>query len=386
MMRRRSGLVLAALVILVLITSVPGHSYSLQGNPWPDGSVVMQLQLGSSSGTLIDGASSWGIAAEDALAIWNQNLNRVHFTVVRDSTAATGGNNRLNNVFFSSTVYGKPFDDYGTSTQTNGIIAVTLYWYFQGSNRTEADVVFNNNVSWNSYRGALRRASNGGVLHDFHRVALHEFGHVLGLNHPNDNGQNVVAQMNSVESNLDTLASDDIAGVQAIYVGSSSPPPSSGTPVVVTFPPRNESLDFRNQLEGKYRDGLHRGPTATYVDLEGSVVWMQEYLRYRVNRCSHTDAVSKVFMQIDGLGVQAVCGIATSLAFPPRNEPLDFGGQLEAKYRDSLHRTTTGTYVDLEGNAVWTQEYLRLRVGGCSHPGAVQSVFAQIDGTTPQCR
>ena len=46
---------------------------------------------------------------------------------------------------------------------------------------SEADVIFNSNLSWNSYPGALRNASRGGTLYDFHRVALHEFGHVLGL-------------------------------------------------------------------------------------------------------------------------------------------------------------------------------------------------------------
>src|SRR5439155_1248977 len=50
----------------------------------------------------------------------------------------------------------------------------------------------------------------------------------------------------------------------------------------VKFPPQNESLDFRNQLEAKYRDGLRRLPISTSVDLVGDVVWTQEYLRYRV--------------------------------------------------------------------------------------------------------
>ena len=62
------------------------------------------------------------------------------------------------------------------------------------------------------YRGPLRPN-----FYDFHRVALHEFGHVLGLDHPDQAGQSKVAIMNSVISNLDSLAADDIAGVDFLY-------------------------------------------------------------------------------------------------------------------------------------------------------------------------
>ncbi len=109
-------------------------------------------------------------------------------------------------------------------------------------------------------------------------------------------------------------------------------------------------------------------------------MWTQEYLRYRVNLCSHAEAVLRVFRQIDGLGVPATCGNASSATFPPRNEPLDFMVQLEAKYRDGLRRPAGSSFVDVEGNIVWTQEYLRYRVSTCSHIDAQSKVFDQIDG------
>ncbi|HYB96366.1 MAG TPA: hypothetical protein VEC39_15445 [Vicinamibacterales bacterium] len=151
-------------------------------------------------------------------------------------------------------------------------------------------------------------------------------------------------------------------------------------PTDVTFPPRNEPLLFRTALEAKYRDSLRRSAVQTFVDQEGTVVWTQEYLRYRVNLCGHADAVSRVFAQIDGRGIQPVCGTTSTTVFPPRNEPLDFMVQLESKYRDGLRRSAVSSFVDVEGNVIWTQEYLRYRVSNCSHTDAQQKVFDQIDG------
>ncbi len=150
----------------------------------------------------------------------------------------------------------------------------------------------------------------------------------------------------------------------------------------VSFPPRNESFDFRNQLETKYQTSLGRtaAPT-TYVDKEGEVVWTQEYMRYRTNGCDHGSATQRVLAQIDGQPAGQVCGAPPDglIAFPPRNDSLDFRRQLEAKYQQ-LGRGFSSTAVDAEGGVVWTQEYLRYRVNQCDHPTAVQKVFSQIDG------
>jgi hypothetical protein len=61
------------------------------------------------------------------------------------------------------------------------------------------------------------------------------------------------------------------------------------------------------ELNQTYRDILRRGTVSAFVDLEGWIVWIQEYLRYRANACSHTEASSRVFAQIAGGGVLPVC-------------------------------------------------------------------------------
>jgi len=152
---------------------------------------------------------------------------------------------------------------------------------------------------------------------------------------------------------------------------------------VVAFPPRDQPFRFRLALEDKYRTGLGRGLSPSFVNPEGDVVWTQEYLRFRVNNCPHSEAVMRVFREIDGSGLLPLCGPgppAGTVAFPPRNESFDFRRELEVKYRDELRAAPSQTRVDIEGQVVWMQEYLRYRVNGCGDVEAQDKVFAQIDG------
>ncbi len=156
----------------------------------------------------------------------------------------------------------------------------------------------------------------------------------------------------------------------------------------VSFPARNESFDFRNQLEVKYQTGLGRSAAATFVDREGEVVWTQEYIRYRVNGCDHGSATQRVMAQIDGNPAGQVCGAPPDglVAFPPRTDSFDFRRQLESRYQQFARGASQST-VDAEGGVIWTQEYLRYRVNQCDHPTSVQKVFSQIDGggVSPTC-
>ena len=150
-------------------------------------------------------------------------------------------------------------------------------------------------------------------------------------------------------------------------------------PTAVTFPPRDQALRFRQDLEAYYRDVFRSSQSQSFVDIEGTIVWTQEYLRYRVNGCGHTDAVARVMAQIDGSTNTAACS-SQSTPFPPRNEPFAFRQSLEAKYRDGLRSGESATFVDQEGDIVWTTEYLRYRTTGCSHEEATARVRDQLAG------
>ncbi|CAN5587628.1 hypothetical protein BH20VER1_BH20VER1_26620 [soil metagenome] len=188
--------------------------FSLDGNRWTmNRTVVMHLSLGGPQ-NLQDGSRSFNESAANALAAWNEHLVHMKFSAVQGSPLPADEFDDDNSVFFSATAYG---DAFGSNTLALTFIAR------RGTTYTNADIIFNTRYNWDSYLGPRQPG-----LEDFQRVALHEFGHVLGLNHPDDAGQRVTALMNSRIGNLDRLAADDIAGARAIY--DSGPPYLNGTP------------------------------------------------------------------------------------------------------------------------------------------------------------
>jgi hypothetical protein len=196
------------LVGLLLFAAIPSAAaFSLLGYSWPAGSQIqVHLQLNRPPVAFQDGSASWNASAADALATWNQYLVTASF--VEGAGAGPAPNDGANSVFFSNTMYADSFPE--------GVLAVTLNFSDTAGTFKETDVIFNNGIKWNSYRGPIQ-GSGPTATWDLHRVALHEFGHVLGLDHPDRSGQSVAAIMNSLISDLDHLADDDIAGARSLY-------------------------------------------------------------------------------------------------------------------------------------------------------------------------
>lgn len=206
---RRGWVAIAALVAASGGSAFVVNTDENQGL-WPDGTITYQVRLGgSASGTLIDGSTSWTTVAQAAANEWNQHLQNVQLNMVEAAVDGQNDDDQVNDLFFSDTVYG---DSFGGST-----LAITLNRFSGFSRplpRTEADIVFNNqaDLNWNSYRGPRRFD-----VDDLRRVLIHELGHALGLDHPDESGQSVSAVMNAFVSDIDTVATDDILGGQSLY-------------------------------------------------------------------------------------------------------------------------------------------------------------------------
>ena len=211
------------LIVLVIFAAVSRRAsgYALEGQHWPAGTVVtFQMGFGSAGRTLIDGNTSWDAAAAPALSAWNNAMARLRYNDTVASPPVSSGDG-VNAIVFSSTVFGQKFG--------SGTLAVT-YWRISGSIMTEADILFNRNQQFDSYRGPLRFGSNGWCIGDIRRVLIHELGHALGLDHPDQHGQHVDAIMNSVISNRETLSPDDISGAQSMYAAPTPTPTPIPTP------------------------------------------------------------------------------------------------------------------------------------------------------------
>ena len=197
-------ILLLLLCALLLLGGVNiASAFKVDGDRWTaNRGVMMHLSLGGFQ-PLQDGFTSFNDAAADALATWNQYLVHMQFRWLLGSVLPSSETDADNSVFFSSSVYG---DTFGSN-----VLAITLI-SSRGSVVTETDVIFNNAETWDSYRGPQQ-----GDIFDFRRVALHEFGHVLGLDHPDEAGQKVSALMNSRIGGLDSLTADDVAGARSLY-------------------------------------------------------------------------------------------------------------------------------------------------------------------------
>jgi hypothetical protein len=187
-----------------------GASGPCPGPRWANGGATLQLSLGSTS------TVSWDENALNSANEWNALGAAFQYTVQIVPGGPTTnpcnicGPQGYNPVFFATSVCGQGFGD---------IVAETNNCWDQNRNMINAPVFVNSAVPWSAYDGPLQ------PVNDIRRILLHEFGHVLGLGHPDQANppQNVAAIMNSVESDTYTLQPDDKNGILSLYPNSAPP-------------------------------------------------------------------------------------------------------------------------------------------------------------------
>ncbi len=207
---------------MVLAGGLPLSAFCLLDARWSSGVVTMRYNF-PPSGTLSNGTSSWTSNLLSAMQEWSDVSPDFRFVDGGPSSLAQDTRDGVNNVLFANTVSGEPFDSETlaiTITRTNGL-GMTL----------ESDVVFNAEANWDAYDGPISNDLSGRVIFDFRRVALHELGHVFGLDHPNAScGQNVESVMNSHTSDTSRVTTDDRNGLVNIYSADNQPPVADAGP------------------------------------------------------------------------------------------------------------------------------------------------------------
>jgi len=214
-------------LLIFLLHGGKASAYCLQGDAcpqsatgWPSASATFQTQGFSGSNSAFDAAFA------DALTRWN---NLSSFSYSGNATAVdpcvgpngTKGTNDTRSWTFSADNCG---DAFGGAT-----LAVTTTWAntFSPAIDTivDADIVFNTAFTFDVHNGP-------GPDKDFTRVAAHELGHALGLDHDNT----LPALMNTFYSDtIETPQTDDINGIKALY-GSGSSTTTTPTSPTTTAP------------------------------------------------------------------------------------------------------------------------------------------------------
>jgi len=155
-------------------------------------------------GTTSPSGKAWDTAFGEAASSWNNaSPGLVHLSVVGVSPApdpciTTDG---IDTAQFAPDVCGVAF---GSMT-----LAIARRITSGGGGFTiDGAIHFKQSVSWDVYSGALLP-----VVRDFRRVAVHELGHLLGLDHESI----APAIMAPTTSDLEVPQADDIAGINALY-------------------------------------------------------------------------------------------------------------------------------------------------------------------------
>ncbi|MFK8069072.1 MAG: FG-GAP-like repeat-containing protein [Gammaproteobacteria bacterium] len=180
-----------ALLILSYGSSLFAYSFIFKEDPpvkWASTNITFYVDIGEFSSSFQSALASWNNAAGFNLQTINTYQN------------PCSDDNR-NGVGFSNTYCGA---SWGDST-----LAITGLLSVNGS-IVESDIVFNNaSVQWDVFDGA---SSNGTT--DFYRVAVHEIGHGLGLDHE-DTAPSIMESF--YNDNIRSIQNDDLQGIRTLY-------------------------------------------------------------------------------------------------------------------------------------------------------------------------
>ena len=369
------------LPMLFALIAQPVQAYETWSSKWPQAQTTFYVSIPGENG-------AWNSAFEAAMNSWSSS--GFNFAVVRSSSDPCNTSDRRNGVRFHTSVCGSAF---GSTT-----LAVTRSWR-TGSTTVETDIVFNASRDWDLYGGGRQAAI------DFQRVAVHELGHALGLNHEQD----APAIMAPNVGNLRSPQADDIAGVRALYggagddYGNSISAAQTIAPNSTTSGTINSGRDvdfFRINLKNRGRLALRtNGRTNTVGTLYSSTGTLlgsnNDGCNNGQNFClTRLLNAGTYYVKVDGYGTTAT-GAYSLVA---RYAVDDYGNTRSEARLISPNSTTSGRInsgsdVDFFKIQVPRSAYLMVRTTGTtrivgtlySSTGAVLSSYSQSCGTSNFC-
>ena len=212
---------------------------------------------------------TWNVAYEKAMLEWS-DPTPFNFLVVPNSRpnpclSTPVVRDGKNSVGFATSFCGTSF---GAAT-----VAVTQMT-FVGEHFADVATIFNDIFAWDVYSGELR---TDGVI-DFSRVAVHELGHIVGLDH-----ENVAPSiMGQVVGDVETPQLDDTNGIFIIYAG--PPPPPAPNPCAPPVPiPLSTNFNAGLTVEDCDIAPLFNLPFTLFADLYAITVTSPGHLVVRMN-------------------------------------------------------------------------------------------------------
>lgn len=174
-------------------------SYSTMGHTWATNQVVYYVNPSNLS--VSDSAAI--SAFQTAASAWHdQSGANIQFVYGGTTNGSSLILNNKNEVFFRN--------------DSNGYIGETYWWYDGTGHLVDADIVLHESYTYFVGSGC----SNGIYIED---VAIHEFGHALGLGHSEVANTTMEPAMPSYcDTTQVTLEADDISGIRSLYPPTSS--------------------------------------------------------------------------------------------------------------------------------------------------------------------